>query len=233
MDKLDIDSLTDGIEDSVPSQQFHSLDDASKADKKKSPLSKADADKIVKAVENLTNSARQMEDIGQDFCALFATDTGELRDFTDKVGRASLRKALDNHTKALNDFKQSSSDMLWGHEDSIKDLCGKTLKAFPQSIATNFCKEDRDRLDFFQDRLRKYGVYVITASIFVGILLGVSIALIIKNANRTKELETWREENAVMIEFGNDMRRYNPKTWTYWQQERAKNGHSKNGQVEK
>lgn len=100
----------------------------------------------------------------------------------------------------------------------MKNLCKETLHAIPKEITTQFCKEDRKRLDFFQDKLNKYGKLVIVGFILTGIILGITISAGVANISRANELKEIEYENSQEIEFGKFMRENNPKTWRHWQQ---------------
>ena len=99
------------------------------------------------------------------------------------------------------------------HEENMKNLCKETLHAIPKEITTQFCKEDRKRLDFFQDKLNKYGKLVIVGFILTGIILGITISAGVANISRANELKEIEYENSQEIEFGKFMRENNPKTW--------------------
>ena len=103
--------------------------------------------------EEIRKTADQLIGIGQDFCSLFVTETGQLRDFTDKEGRKKLQKAI----VYMLDNVKGIGTTIHDHEENMKNLCKETLHAIPKEITTQFCKEDRKRLDFFQDKLNKYG----------------------------------------------------------------------------
>lgn len=213
VDKIETDEWDNGIEDDLsPSKK--SLDDIVDADKKELGINKSDIERLIQASEEMRRAAEQIIGIGQDFCSLFVTETGQLKDFTDKEGRKNLQKAVENLQKQVDGIEPTMHD----HEERTKALCQETLHAIPSEITTQFCKQDRTRLDFFQDKLNKYGKAVIVGLVITGIVLGIAMyigAINTKYANELKEIEN---ENAQALEFGKFMRENNPKTWNRWQQ---------------
>lgn len=211
-DTIETDVWDNSIEDNFSSNW--TLDDAVEADRKNLQINKSDVEQLIKTSEEIRKTADQLIGIGQDFCSLFVTETGQLRDFTDKEGRKKLQKAI----VYMLDNVKGIGTTIHDHEENMKNLCKETLHAIPKEITTQFCKEDRKRLDFFQDKLNKYGKLLIVGFILTGIILGITISAGVANISRANELKEIEYENSQEIEFGKFMRENNPKTWRHWQQ---------------
>ena len=162
------------------------------------------------AVSREEASIKNQEELAGVMFETFLDDDGSLKDFA--------------HIKRFESVMNQSTQRIEGACDRVET----TVKSVPTSIEIRLCDEDRNRLDTNFIRLKnliKLNLpIVIGIGAFVGICIMGSIMVCNYAANkrhkyeqRINELDSWHQENAEAISFGQFYRENYPKKYREWQ----------------
>lgn len=176
--------------------------------------------KIVSKLENLFDRDEQLtarkeaivkneEELAGVLFEMMFDDDGSIKDF---AHTAEIRELIDSTQKI---------------HDSSNTFTTELLKSIPRSIQAQLSDEDREKLDSNFKRSKDIFKLYLPALSFVGMAVGIILTgcFFLSNKSsdtkheyehRISQLETWYEDNADAIAFGQFYRENFPKQYRQW-----------------
>lgn len=213
MDNFDFNQQFSGAIDPERPKPQSDFKDAAEDGKESDVITKKD-------VQAFIENSKLVTDTVDNFCAVMLTPDGHPIDFSDKEGRDKLQKSIAANTKVLNDGKTA-----------IENAGTAVLKKIPSDVEAEFGEDDRNRFDKFFMWYKGGAITLMIISFIVGAILMVGIYANVKAGNRnddlsaradsleqrSKELDRKTADQQESIDFGNYMKKANPKTLKNWQ----------------